>query len=359
MLIVGDGPIASITAGFLERAGVDPVIASPPRTRSQPTVWLLGEQGLEPLSVLGLRRPIEQISTPVTQLRRPRAGETWQHTESERSSNPIAVDRSRLDTLLTATLRDRITTTDRSVTAVEPVDTGVSVQFDQSVTEAFDAVVTTVPSMLPMEQPVSQTATVHRWEFAAPNCHTAQTAATEAWTDHKAAFVTPLSDESRVQLVATPQATPESVLSVDELADRFGELFPETDPFRGLDQRDIRYSQTDRVAPRSRISDQIALIGPATRATLPADGISPTLSIEDSIALADSLTYGLPDINSALDKYEQRRRQRDQHVRAYVGSTTNAPAAFHRLYARRHLVFANLIGENIPRFAPITVDISI
>jgi 2-polyprenyl-6-methoxyphenol hydroxylase-like FAD-dependent oxidoreductase len=350
VLVVGDGPAAAATAGFLDRAGLDPVLAGSTGDRAPGAVVTLWRPGLVVLDRLGLRRPVERRGTRLDRLRRPATGAAWTADPADRPVL-LAIRRADLDDLLDRRVRDRVRTAGTRVAAVDTTDAGVVATFERGVRESFDAVVTADPTLAPVPEAVTAATAVHAWAFEWPASGRPPTDPTEAWGRDRAAFVTPVGDGARVRLVAVDGPTP--AVDVDALERRFGRLFAGVgDPFATLDEGTLRYRRSPRVAPASMRADGVALVGRAARAALPGDCLGPTLAVEDAWVVADELAYGAANRGAALEAYDARRRRRERELRRRTPAatpldpaTTDLSPLLRRLSHTRSLAFGHVTGR--------------
>jgi len=314
VLVVGSDLATLATAGFLEQAGLDPVLAPTAADRSRSTVATLWKPGLDLLERLGLRRPVERLGTPLTRLDCRGVATTWRADAAARPSL-VSIERDRLLDLLERQLANRVRTTDRSITAVEPGETGVDVTFDRGVDEPFDTVVTTDRRLLPGHDATTASASVHTWEFRWPDEVASPAGVTESWGGDRAVFSVPVGDATVVGLLAADGPGPLPTVAVAELDDAFGHLVPSAEsPFSALTRRDVAYTRLPRTVPRSLCVDGIALVGHGARASLPSAYLGAALAVEDAWVLADTLAYGPGTMADALDTYSARRRRRATEI---------------------------------------------
>lgn len=349
VLVVGDGFIAGVTAGFLAQAGLDPVLAPPANGRTPQLLKVLWRPGLALLERIGLRRPVERVGTPLDGLDCQTADRSW--TDGTRTSL-VAVGRQQLSELVDRQLLGDIRTSPRPVTELEPAGAGVRSRFDHGIDERFDAAVTTTRTLVPCRTAAAEQ-TVQTWEFERPARRT--TVPTEAWAGGRAAFTVPLDETVGVQLVSSTETAPAAAVSVEEVAAVFGSLFEDRQPFEGVDGARVQYSRESCAVQRSVHTESVALVGPEARASLPGDCLSVTRSIEDAWILADALAYGPPAVDDALAAYSKRRRLRERDLlTASVGTppTTGAPAdcspTLRYLAASRALAFSHVRGHSLP-----------
>ncbi len=363
VLVVGSGLTAAATAGFLEQAGLDPVVASTPDGATSTGGTVLWRPGLVLLERIGLRRPAERLGTPLEGRYCLTADRAWTADGDDRPSL-LAVDDGQLRELIEQHVFKNIRVTERSVTDVEPTDGGVRATFDDAVTEPFDAVVTTTRSLLPGR--TEEQKAVHSWRFRWPAALPAPPGPAEAWTERRAALFVPASEDFHVRLVSTAAVDAAAALSLDELERRFGRLveFPITaarpsgadqpsaadqpsGPFTALDQRDLRYSRSRLQTPTRIADDGVVRVGSAARGSVPGDPLAAALGVEDGWVVADALAYGPDGVGAALADYERRRRRRERAIVAAVGEVAETcpvdrSPPLRRLAARRRLAFGHV-----------------
>ena len=371
VLVVGDGLTAAATAGFLDQAGLDPVVAPPP-SRQRPTgVTVLWRPGLVLLERIGLRRPVERVGQPLTCRHCLTTDRSWtaEAAAATDQSALVAVDRRRLASLLDSYVLSTVRVTDRAVTAVDPTTSGVRSTFAGGVTECFDAVVTASRALVSDREPTA--AGVGWWRFEWPDGVADPPAPAELWNDRRAALFMPTSDGVDVRLVSTAATDAGSVLSPVDLGRQFGELFAQQPaPFAALDDRQLQYRQLRGASPTTLSDRRLVPVGAASRGVVPGDCLEATRGIEDAWIVADTLAYGPDEVESALDDADRRRRQRAREyvaaVEATFESNRHSTASGHptnsghpadrspwlrRLLARRRLAFSHLIDGRIPRVA--------
>lgn len=363
ILVVGSDIAATVTAGFLEQAGLDPVVAptSTGRTRSHPNAVLLWRPAHALLERLGLRRPVQRLGTPMDKIVCLTSGESWL---ADRTAQPelIAIGYRDLLTLSKQTLLDGLRTTDHAVTAVTSTDTGVRATFSHGVEEPFDAVIATTPDAVPSPDQSPAAPTLHSWQFEWPTPASRPATPTEAWAGSRAVFCVPNGEKTYAQLLSTTESDAASI-STAELEQTFGQLFPaDGDPFSDLSNQEITYSQQRLHTPVSMCTETSALVGPLAHGTIPGDGLGLTLTLEDAWVIADALAYGPARIADALTEYTTRRRRRKTHLVSHFedASTTVAmpetlsPPLRH-VRSNRALAFGRLGGNQYgtPE-APIT-----
>lgn len=354
VLVVGDGLVAVVTAGFLAQAGLDPVLAAPANGRAPRTLAVLWRAGLALLERLGLRRPVERAGTPIASLNCPTANRSWTGVGGKRPSL-VGIGRQQLHELITQQLRDDIRASQRTVTALDASAAGVRARFDQGIDEQFDAAVTTTRALVPEDESTPAERTVDTWEFEWPAECPVPTDPTEAWAAERAAFTVPLDGTAGVQLVSTTETLPTTAVSADAVGTLFGPLFDGPSPFEALDGTELQYSQKSCAVPRSVHSVPVALVGPETRTSLPGDCLGVTRGIEDAWILADALAYGPTGVDDALATYSRRRRQRERDILAATaemstatpGSATLSPM-LRRLSASRALAFSHVLDHSLP-----------
>jgi 2-polyprenyl-6-methoxyphenol hydroxylase-like FAD-dependent oxidoreductase len=323
VLIVGDGVGAAAAAGFLDRLGLDPVLATPTRRRPLPPVVTVWESGLLLLERIGLRRPVERHGAALTRFACRTRGRCWPVGDPDRPV-PVAVARSRLDSILECRLLDRIRTADRPVATLAPTERGVRATFERGVDELFDAVLTTERRLLPGDREMDARA-IHRWTGRWPATAPTPDVPTEAWDGRRAALTVPTPDRLFVHLLTDAETTAVDAVGPDGVGDRFGHLFdPPVTPFSDR-LVDVQYERLPCASPASRSVGGIALFGPASRASIPGDCLGTALAVEDAWVLADELASGSGVVPDRLARYERRRRRRDAELVAIGGADAADP----------------------------------
>ena len=312
VLIVGDGIGAAAAAGFLDRAGLDPVLASPARGRPLPPVVTLWQSGLTLLERLGLRRPVERYGTTMTRFACRTRGRCWPTGDTDNSAL-VTVARARLDAILERRLLDRIRTAERPVATLTPTERGVRAVFERGVDELFDAVLTTERRLFPGDEATDARA-IHRWTGRWPAAAPAPDVPTEAWDDRRAAFTVPAPDATFVHLVTATETAAVDAVGPADVGDHFGHLFdPPVTPFADRFP-DFQYERLPCVSPASRCAGGVASLGPASRTSIPGDCLGAALAIEDGWVLADELASGAGGVTDRLERYDRRRRRRDAEL---------------------------------------------
>ncbi|SDF55538.1 2-polyprenyl-6-methoxyphenol hydroxylase [Halorubrum xinjiangense] len=343
ILIADTGLAALVTAGLLDRAGFDPLVAPSPSDRSPPRVTVVWEPGLRVLERLGLRRSVERRGTRVTELGRPGSEKSWEADASSEIAL-VAVGRDQLRALLDQAVRSRARETDRVVTALESAASGVRATFDHEETESFDVAVTADRSLSADHAPEPD-GRVHTWK-----CHQLETTAkaTESWGASAAAFATPTGDSTSLRLVTTAETPARAAVSVDDIVDRFSHLGPPTaDLGRALRDSGFEYRRVRLAAPASVATGRIGLVGPSARTALPGTHLGPSTDIETAWALATALANA-SGINEALSAYERRRRDLSGRFRTWLDDESMSDPVlspeFRLLFSARRLAFSHVTG---------------
>lgn len=347
-LVVGSGPAALATAGFLDQAGLNPVLA-PGTEGPDPTAVVLWEPGLVLLERLGLRRPVETVGAALTDLACTAPVRTWTGSVTGRSPL-VAVRRDHLAAVMYDHLADRFRTTDRPVESVRSTGAGVRVTFVDGVAEPFDVVATSRRPLAPGHDAAAPAAGIHWWTFEWPRAVQPPEVATEAWGRECAAFAVPVGGAVRVDCLATGGPAPVSPVALDALREQFGPLSePLGAALAALDRSALQYGQLPRGIPGTLCADGVASVGRAAHARLPGGCLGPALSIEDGWVLADALAYGPAPLDEALASYADRRRRRLVDVSSALRQESLAaripgdlPCPFRQLCARRTVAFGHL-----------------
>lgn len=357
-LVVGDGPAALATAGFLDQAGLDPVLARGPDT-PDPGAVILWEPALVLLERLGLRRPAANLGTRLTTLECVEPAHSW-HERVPGREPPVAVRHDHLEAVVRRHLSGRFRSADRAVASVRPNGTGVVAAFEDGVEESFDAVATTQRSVVPANAAESQS--VAWWSFDWPASVPAPEVATESWGSDGAAFTAPLAESVRADIVATGGAAAARPLSLDALREQFGGLSaPLGDALAALEETALQYRRAECGVPGALCVDGVAAVGPAAHASVPGGGLGPSLAVEDGWVLADALAYGPGSVADALAAYAERRRRRLVDISSALRDDTllervsrNLQSPLDGVCARRTLAFGHLfgVGEGLVRDVP-------
>ncbi|MFO7834596.1 MAG: hypothetical protein R6V31_11250 [Halohasta sp.] len=356
VLVVGRGLTAAATAGFLDQAGLDPVVAPTAERGRAAGVTVLWRPGLVLLERIGLRRPIERIGTALEAHRCLTTGRSSTAAGGERPAL-VAVDRARLAELIAASVYDRLRSVDRPVRRIEPGNSGVRVEFAGGLAESFDAVVTTAGSLLADHPAPTPDRVVHSWSFDWPAERPTPPAPAEAWDGRRGALFVPTANRTHVRLVSTTGVDAASALSIADLERRFGDLFEAVGPpFDALDQQQLRYARSAAVTPATVTGEGVVMIGAAGRPALPGDCLGAALGIEDAWVLADALAYGPAGVDAALDSYQRRRRRRQRAIADTVAGVSGDPTidldpTLRRLRTRRRLAFRHVYDGQPPALA--------
>ncbi|ELZ49208.1 FAD-dependent monooxygenase [Halorubrum californiense DSM 19288] len=344
ILIADTGLAALVTAGLLDRAGFDPLLASSPIDRSPPRVTVIWEPGLRILERLGLRASVERRGTRVTELERAGSEKSWEADASSEIAL-VAVGRDQLQALLDQAVRSRTRVTDRVVTEFESATSGVRATFDHEGTESFDVAVTADRSLSADHAPEPD-GRVHTWE-----CYEFErrAKATESWGASAAAFAIPTGDSTSLRLVTTAETPARAAVSADDVADRFSHLDPSTaDLKRALRDSGFEYRRVRLAAPAFVATGRIGLVGPAARPALPGTHLGPSTDIETAWALATSIANA-SGMKEALSAYERCRRELSARFRAQFDdqrmSDRMLSPEFRLLFSARRLAFSQVTGD--------------
>ncbi|WP_254831268.1 FAD-dependent oxidoreductase [Haloglomus salinum] len=363
VLVVGHGLGALATVGFLEHAGLSPVLAPGDIDRPDHRAVIIWRTGLELLERIGLRRPVEAESTPLNDLRCLDPPHTWSVDPSPRPSL-VAIRRDRLADCFERQLESRIRTVDHAVRSTTSTGRRIRVSFENGVTEGFDTVVTGDRAVYPETGGETSVSVIHQWAFDWPSGVPAPNVPTEAWGSRAVAFAVPVGDTVRAGLSAADGISPTAPTVIDRLHERFTSFagaFGEA--ISALDEGAIGYRRIPYQIPVSLSRDGIVLVGPAAAASLPGDSLGPALSIEDGWVLADALRYGPTSLEAALSEYERRRRWRlatiessmdDEAVVARVGDTPSGMT--YQFAVRRTAAFSHVLNIDSDQFTPEVPD---
>lgn len=345
VLIIDTGLSALVTAGVLNRAGFDPLIAPPPSDRSPPRVTVIWEPGLRILDQLGLRQSVERKGTLVTELDRIGSEKSWE-TGTSTEVVLVAIRREQLRALLEQAVCTRIQLSDRVVTALESGSSGVQATFDHETTESFDIAVTADRS-LSADHPTESDGRVHAWGCIHPKSTRKMS---ESWGSSEAVFATPSGDSTSLRLVTTAETPARAAVSADDIADRFSHLSPPTvDLKAALKGSGFEYCRGRLAAPTSVSHGRIGCIGPAARTALPGTHLGPSTDIETAWALATAIIDASGTMTEALSLYEQRRRKLSAQFRTWLNNVhvPDLPLSpeLRLLFFARRLAFDHMIGS--------------
>lgn len=345
ILIADTDLSALVTAGLLDRAGFDPLVASSPRDHSPPRVIVIWEPGLRVLEELGLRQSVEQRGKVVAELDRGGSKKSWEAKASTEIAL-VAIRREQLLALLEQAVCTRVRETDRVVTGLESAATRVQATFDRGPTESFDVAVTADRS-LSADHTTESDGPVHTWE-----CHRFEQTqkATESWGASAAIFTTPTSDSTSVRIVSTAETPASVAVSADDIASRFSHLSPPMVDLRAiLKDSGFEYRRVRVAAPLSVSHGRIGWIGPAARTAVPGTYLGPSTDIETAWALASAIDGASEAMTEALSVYEQRRRKLSARFRTWFddshGSGLSLSPELRLLFFARQLVFSHVTGS--------------
>ena len=324
VLVINDGPIAMLTAGFLEHAGLDPVVA--PDTERRPTTGpiVLWYSALQLLGRLGLRRPIETAGTELTQRRTThRAADTTATTHesaaTETTDRPalVVITRQQLSYLIDEYLTDRLRRTERTVQRIEPTESGVAVTFASAIVEPFDIVVSNTHRETPTQSTPESGGALHTWAFDWPSSLPTPSTPSDVWSERRAMVTLPYSDGLRVQLLSTTAPTQAAGGTPESLTERFGPLFQaDVSPSAVLGSAAIQYHKQPIGVGRSAAESTTAVVGTGLPPRYAGDSLAATERIEESWMLADALAYGPTEVATAVSEFDQRRRARRDDLTA-------------------------------------------
>lgn len=360
ILVIGGGLTAAASAGFLQQAGLDPVLAvpDPDVSGAESSLVAIWQPGLELLGRVGLRRPIERVGTRLTRLETV-TGEATVATGSTDRSGLVAIRRGDLRDVLERQMFSRIRQAKAPVGRVRSTGKAVDVSFRSGVEEQFDTVITSSLSFVAEQNSMPSGRSVHVWEFEWPKPVPEPSHTIEVWEGDRAAFLTPHPEGATVQLIATGGAAGTPGVRLADLQTQFGAAFADVaDPFPALDQYDLTYRQPVRAAPASLSVGGVTLVGAAARASVPGDCLSAALGIEDAWVAADTLAYGPHEVAEAHSLYETRRRRRERDLESTLAAgpdddRVSTPLSPHlqRLSLARTLAFGHVIDDALPEVA--------
>ena len=348
ILVVGTDLAAVATAGYLTRAGFDPVLASTTRTRPAPTVTVIWESGLVLLERLDLREPVVRHGRRLTHLDRLDTGMSW-HDDTGGDPSLVAIQRSQLSHLLTQRVEEHVRTPDRAVTALQSVPSGVRATFETGVVEPFDVAVTADRSLLPCRESVTDGG-IHTWQFESM---TPSTGAQEAFDDTRAVFVVPRSEGAQITLVTTADTTPAAAVSPASIADRFASLVPSMPALSRTLAGGFEYRRGRLATPVALSHGHIGFVGTAARPALPGSHLGAAMDLESAWTVADAIASAPAPVTETLASYERRRRRRVTRLWDQVSDphATGSWTPLRLVVRARRLAFSHLIDGSDPSIA--------
>jgi 2-polyprenyl-6-methoxyphenol hydroxylase-like FAD-dependent oxidoreductase len=315
VLVVGAGVGGLSLAGFLERAGLEPVVIDRGESLDGPpgTVELLpGAVGL--LGRLGVETAVRDAGRAVTTWTRRRPdGTVVRRLDADGDFGLLAVEYPRLRQVLRERLDDGAVHTGTTLQSLDPGRGGVAVEFANGVREQFDVVVgadgvqsRTRETLGASEPAFCGTTSLPLTLDAEPEVD----GVSEVWTPDGAVFrVLPVDDRLTGWLTV-----PATVPGQDWNGTSLAELCPELEWLLPDAVGDVGANSQwmdDFRVPADRLADgRVALLGDAAHARHRLAGVGPTLAVEDAAVLASELVGGDDPPAARLVDYAAGRQAR-------------------------------------------------
>jgi 2-polyprenyl-6-methoxyphenol hydroxylase-like FAD-dependent oxidoreductase len=331
VLIVGAGVGGLSLAGFLERAGLDPVVVEPSETLASPrgpvACW---PDTVALLARLGIERDLHDAGRAVrTWTRRRPDGTVAARLDADGAFGFLAVEYGVLRARLLASLPDGTVRTGSTLRALDAGPGGVAVEFENGVREQFDVVVgadgvrSRTRSLLGVEPP-SFCGTTSVALPLAPGA--ALETAGEVWTDDGAVFRAVPVDDGAVGWLTLPTTVPGQDWS-DTAA--IAAAAPDIDwqlpaALAAADLEALWWGDDFHHATARWAEDRVALLGNAAHARHRLAAVGTALAVEDAAVLAAELGGQSGPPAARLADYATRRQVRFDDL---GGGDTASPLA--------------------------------
>jgi 2-polyprenyl-6-methoxyphenol hydroxylase-like FAD-dependent oxidoreductase len=317
VLVFGAGVGGLSLAGFLDRAGLDPVVVEPSETLDAPrgpvACW---PDTVALLTRLGLADDLGDLGRPVrTWTRRRPDGTVAARLDAAGEFGFVAVEYGRLRARLLDGLPDGTVHTGSTLRALDSGPGGVAVEFGNGVREQFDVVVgadgvrSRTRALLGGEAPAFCGTT----SVALPLAPDAGLeGASEVWTDDGAVFRAVPVDDGAMGWLTLPTTAP-------------GQRWSDTDAIEAaVPAIDWHLSEALAAADLGTLwwgddfhhttarwaEDRVALLGDAAHARHRLTAVGAALAVEDAAVLAAELAGRTDPPAARLAAYATRRRER-------------------------------------------------
>jgi 2-polyprenyl-6-methoxyphenol hydroxylase-like FAD-dependent oxidoreductase len=354
VLVVGAGIGGLSLAGFLERAGLEPVVIDRAETLDRPrgtvelppgAVRLLGRLGVE-----GAVRDAGRAVT--TWMRRRPDGTVVEQLEAADEFGLLTVEYARLRRALRDHLRDGTVHTGTGLRSLDAGRGGVTVEFANGVREQFDAVVGADDVKSRTRETLGASEPAFCGTTSIPLTFDAELepeGASEVWTPDGAVFRVLPADDRLTGWLTVPATVPGQDWNGPSLADLCPEidwLLPDAVGAVGTGDRWV----DDFRVPADRLADgRVALLGDAAHARHRVTGLGPMLALEDAAVLASELV-GRDDSPAArLADYAARRQARLSRLGRPAADGEREPplAGVESVLADRHPTVPGVRGAHL------------
>ncbi|WP_254840165.1 FAD-dependent oxidoreductase [Natronomonas marina] len=332
VLVVGGGIGGLSLAGFLQRAGVDPVVVERAEGRpDRPGVVELWPDAVRLLSRLDVGRKVRDAGVDVTRWARRRPdGTVAERLTASDEFGFLAVDYARLLTVLRGAVADGTVHEGSTLRSLDPGRGSVAVELANGVREQFDVVIGA-------DGVRSRTREVLGGD-GATFCGTTSVAfplpdgvelgaAGEVWTADGAVFRAVPNGHGGAAWLTVPSKVPgqgvDDAGALAGLCPTVDWLLPEA--AEAVDAGDLWWADDFRVPTDEWVDGRVALLGDAAHARHRLTGVGATLAIEDAAVLAAELVGGDDAPAARLADYAARRRSRLD--RPDAGARAGAPLA--------------------------------
>lgn len=332
VLVVGAGVGGLALAGFLDRAGLDPVVVDAADARDGSDAALeLGPDALPPLARLGLADAVRTAGTAVTSwTRRTPEGRVAERLDAADAGAAgfVAVGDRRLRDLLVGALPDCAVRTGTALRGLEATSSDVTVEFANGVRERFDVVVgadgarSRTRDLIDDADPAAFLGTT---SLAFPlGADVDVDGARETWDRDGPVFrVLPTGGRPTGWLTLPAEAPagdrPDPPSPTDLVA---GVEWLPTGALADPDPGRVRVVDDFRAGNDVWADGRVALVGDAAHARHRLAGVNPALALEDAAVLAEELTRRADTLAARVADYAGRRRSR---LRRLVDDTDADP----------------------------------
>lgn len=333
VVVVGAGVAGLSLAGFLRRAGIEPVVIETADAFDERGVVELWPETMKLLDRLGVAGELRDVGTVVTEWTRRRPdGTVLNSLDTDGPGGFVVVPYERLREALVRGIDPSSVRMGTTLRSVEPTRHPVTVTFEDGVCEKFDLVVgadgvhSRTRALLGGTPPVACGTTT--WTFPLPR-ETEFSGASELRTADGTVFrVLPVGDRPMGLLTvpgdgsgddeATPTVPTDPGAGIDW-------VLPEA--LEAVDPDEVRSDVDVRNPSDLRRAGRVALVGAAARSLHRLSGLGPTLAIEDAGVLVSELVGRDDALAARLADYAVRRQSRTDRLPDGPGQESPLPAS--------------------------------